>query len=237
MKTKQKTASLEELVESYLKDKESYQGADSYETYVKLKGKNPERAYFEGVSRLTSQRRRSGAGYGQRAESLANLGLSQSGYAKHLENLATRQYQEGVSSLESDFREENDALKSGYLKYLGEYLQKQNKLVADVTDRITRYGYIDPNLAYQYALSSGLSENNAKLASNSGTAAARRSLLKKVLKEISEMGLSADSARAYAKSLGLTDTDADKASEYAEKFLTDYTDVPDSLLGYLGNNS
>ena len=232
---KRTNSSLEDFLEKYLKNKSLYEGADSYESYVRKNAKNPRTVYASALPELYSSRARSRGGYGSSAERLAEAGLFGSGYQEHLERTAEREHNERLDALERDMRESEDTLLGGYTAYLDKYKSSQEKLSKSVSDKIVSTGILSEERAYEYAKEAGLSAERARSVAERASRSAKDKLMRRIMLEIPYMQMDGEGARLYALSLGLDSNYAERAREYAESLREHYDTVGASYLEYLAS--
>lgn len=230
-----KSGSLEDFFRKYMKNPALYDGADTYESYLRKKGENPTADYYGSLSALNRERRRGDSGYGVSGERLASMGLSASGYSQYLGERAKSDYQSRIDSLERATKEKNDSLSGDYLSYLEKYKTAQDTLSRSIGEKIMRSKILGEEHAYRYALDSGLSEKRARSVAESSAKAAREELLRSIIAELPSMNLDGESAWNYAISLGLTKSEAERARLYAESLKKASAGMSGGYLDYLQN--
>ena len=208
--------------------------------------------FSEAVTRALFNSRKSDTGYGSIAESLAEAGLSESGYAKYLSKRAasdtvadvmeaenekllseaTDSYEERV--LEEKLEEERQKTEAERLKKEekekaaaekkeAERLEKEaaakDKSKKTVLSFAEANNVTNPEILYNYALSLGLPENEAReladAASSNVKEKLRLSSIEKVREHIVLQRFTSDQAYAYAIQLGLDEADAKELADFA----------------------
>ena len=208
MKTK-----LKNYVEEYLKNSAAYDGAADFESYKAKNGKDYKSKYTNAVLEADARAKRALADYGNTASNLLDMGLTDSGYARRISSIAEEKREAEISTAEGEYRAKSDALLRGYIGYLEDYREGQEKLIGKVTDGIIKNGILNEEEAVLYGKSRGLSEARAKQAAERGILAQRDKLINQVVTDVTRYGVSADRARIYAASLGLDE----KAIEYVAR--------------------
>ena len=232
---KKASGSLEDFFRGYMKNRALYDGADTYESYLRKKGENPSADYYGALTRLNTQLKRADSGYGVSGEKLAEMGLTGSGYGSYLRELAKNSYQSQRDSLERSSREKNDSLTGGYLSYLEKYKSSQDTLSRSIGEKIIRSKMLDEERAYRYAIDSGLSEARARSVAEISAKEAREELLRSIIADLPSMNLDGESAWSYAISLGLTKSEAERAKLYAESLKKASAGISGGYLDYLQN--
>ena len=116
---------------------------------------------------------------------------------------------------------------SGYARYLTSHEEGQASLRKQMIDRIGKGGSFNTETAYQIALSSGLTDENAKVVASLGVAAAKEKATSRLLEMILEQRLLAYRAMAYAREMGFNEDEVQKFGEYAKQINS--TQIPGKL--------
>ena len=106
-------------------------------------------------------------------------------------------------------KEEAAALKS--------YQKVKDQLIKETQSRLSALGVINYDEAYEYAISSGLDESDAKSVAKNVTEVARNEAMVKITNAIVSKRLSMNQAKEYALALGLSEEDATTLGELAFK--------------------
>lgn len=229
-----KKTTLSDFIKSYLENLEIKHKKESYSDWVKSSGINSERIYKDALRDAETDYKRAGAEYGSLAERLSQNGLSASGYSDYINSSAYAEMQKRKSDALKGYSENEAKNLSGYQSYVSgidkeisketkDYLSLLTSLNKDGSDlymetvsTVEKYGIIDYDTAYGMALKAGLSEEDARSAAELSTALTRRALKTKIIEAAIKDNMDGDEARAYAKSLGLNDEDADEIYEYVD---------------------
>ena len=216
MPKKTKT-SLEDYVKAKIKSLEdsARNGAKSYSDWLRATGESPEEDYKSAIRNI--YRNAHLKTYGQALEENRERGLSISGYEKYLkEKAASVLAKEKDAARLSYVQKTGDAL-AGYRDYVAGLLDKSKKNYESALSAIQKANTLNTEDAYAIAISKGLDEELATEASRIATEANRRKIYDKVTEEIMRKNLTSDEAREYARSLGLSESDANTLSDYAHK--------------------
>lgn len=219
-------------VKTKLRQNRAYSYADwlrNYGTDTATERAAAERAATEGYTRADT-------GYGRRAEALAGAGMSYSGYRDYLQGVAHSDMQRAITAARSAATEGERKNAASYADYIAAYNKNQSKLASDAVKHLTSERTVDPMTAYQYALTLGLSEENAAYAAREGTRAARESIIRYLMEQMNRTKLTKSEAMNYAKSLGLGDEDIkriESGAPYREKRYYDESGKEITYLEYL----
>ncbi len=208
---------LEEFVSEYMANKAKSNTKESYESWLRANGINAEKIYFDTVRDIESDYQRELSGHGSRAEALAGLGLTGSGYSDYLSGKAYSEMQKGKQDARSTYAENKRKNISGYQSYIKDYKEAEDKSIKAVVKAIGNDGIVDYDTAYRYAVSLGLSEESASAAAKTASDYAVKTLRSSVMKRILSQGLGKTQAINYALGLGLSENDANELGEYARE--------------------
>ena len=213
--TLKKAGTIEEFVENYIENKKKAGPNEGYREWVVTNGIDSSKAYRDAVKDISLDYNKAKSEYGTRAERLGSLGLSASGYSDYLGGVAYSEMQRRKQSAKEDYAENEMKNLSGYSKYLKEKSNEKAKLYDNVVSEITASKIIDYDKAYEYALNSGLDEENAASAAKRASDAAHKNLREEVLHTIVVRNFEDSQAREYALAMGLGEYEADELAEYA----------------------
>lgn len=227
---------LEEFVKTYIQNKVKSSSADSYADWLKANGVNAEKIYSDSIRDITADYERAKSEYGNKAESLAKLGLTASGYSDYLSANAYSAMQKRKAGARDKYAENEASNRSGYAKYLNEITEGESKAYKSIVSAITNEGILDYEEAYNYAVGAGLSEENAKLAAKTASDMVRRDVRERVIKTIIAQNFNKKQAKEYALALGLDENDAEELAKYASE-INEYSYFGDDYLEYLKNKA
>ncbi len=202
----------------------------SFEDYERLHPNTKRKEYLSAVEKSYSQEARNKSSYGTTAEGLGSLSLTHSGYAAFLERSKNEAVSKDLSNKYALYKEKDSENLTGYLKYLEDYSNGIKKLKSTVTDNLIKNNVFDAAGAYNYAVSAGLRDEDAKAVSKTAYEAIRRKLISKVMERVHAYELDEYGAKEYALTLGLDEKDATSVKEYAEKIISERIAVGDEIL-------
>lgn len=208
------SVTLEKFLDTYLKNKKLDNEAKSYADWLERNASDPSEDYEQQLRQIETDYQRAQPGYGARAEELGTRGLN-GGYADYLSGKAYATRQQLLDRARRQYRQHTRETRKGYAQYLDEYRTAQQSATRAAADSIRSSGSLDYNTAYQYALSVGLNDENAKAAATEGIGAAKDVLRKKVFALIDAQSLSRPRAIAYALNLGFSEEEANEIGNYA----------------------
>lgn len=160
---------------------------------------------------------RSAPTHGVHAERLFEKGLSSSGYASFLADEAERAFKSAKQKYEQDSASALEKNLSGYARYLTSHEEGQASLRKQMIDRIGSGESFDTETAYQIALSSGLTDENARVAASLGVTAAKEKATSRLLEMILDQRLKENRVMEYARSMGFTEEEVEKFGAYAKQ--------------------
>ncbi len=220
----------------YIKTKLRQNRAASYADWLKSYGTDTARERATAERAAAESYTRADTGYGRRAEALAGAGMSYSGYRDYLQGVAHSDMQRAMTAARSAAAEGERKNAASYADYIASYNKNQSKLASDAVKHLTSERMVDPMTAYQYALTLGLSEENAAYAAKEGTRAARESIIRYLMEQMNKTKLTKSEAMNYARSLGLGDEDIKRieaGAPYREKHYYDESGKEITYLEYL----
>lgn len=232
-----KIASLKSFLDTYIKNQSINNGPNNYTAYIAEQSSKIDNTYAKAMEKLYLNSAKSRAGYGTNAQSLSNMGLSNSGYAKYIDSQVNSQLDAGKSALLSQESEERDALGTSYKDYLRNYSEERGKLTNSITDKLISNKILDYKSAYSYAISAGLSHEEANVASQNAYSALRQGVISSLITDLTNMHLTVDMAETLAKSYGLNSEDVERVRNYALIIEGRGDEVPEDFLKELENIS
>ena len=228
---------LEDFIRDYLKDRSVALGAKGYAKWISERGAAPTVERAEALTKADSAYRTSLSGYGKQAESLAGVGLQNSGYAKYLDTVAKKSRDGATRTAALNAGKSAAREMTAYEEYLdgieNERQKAYEKAVRSIqSDSLAAYGE-----AYERALTFGLDEESAKRAATEASGAVKSTLRQKLLSEIATKRLTSEATRAYALTVGLDEDVADELAEYAHRLneSVDSDGMSETYLNYLKN--
>lgn len=207
---------LEDFLKQYVRNKQLANSAESYETWLSSYGTDTRASTGEKLADIEEDYARAKSTYGAKAERLAALGLSSSGYGDYLDGVAYAERARAKSAALRAASEDEAANRRGYEAYLSEYRKSQNALLEEAYKTIANSETLDEDAAYRRALGMGLDESGAMEAARGGIALAKEKLRRTLYRTILSEGLDRESAAAFAKSYGFSDEESDAFGDYAD---------------------
>lgn len=208
---------LEDFLKQYVRNKQLSNSAESYEKWLSSYGTDTGAVLDERLADINADYERAKSTYGARAERLASLGLSSSGYGDYLDGVAYAERARAKSAAYRAASEGEEANRRGYESYLSAYRKSQNDLLERAYKTIADSETLDADAAYRRALGMGLDEASAREAAEGGIALAKEKIKRALYRTILTEGLGREGATAYAKSYGFSDEEAGAFGDYAEK--------------------
>lgn len=232
-----KATSLEEFLKKYTSGRASENEAMSLDEYTASLGLDPTRDYVGAMTGAMARKRTSDTGYGRTREELHDAGLAGGGYAEYLTQKANDTLVEDMSDALGAKLDAESEIDAGYAKYLKSYKDKQAAKATAVRNRLLSNEVVNPDTSYAIAVNAGLSADDAAAVSAEVYSVMRDRIFTDCLERVASLELDATGARLYAKSMGLTDADADSLASEAAAYLRYYKDYAGSYLEYLESNS
>ena len=223
------TPTLEEFIKTYVENKAKRESPESYADWLMKNGVNAEKILSDRTSIINSDYAKALSGYGAGAESLSRLGLTGSGYSDYIKGRAYSVMQGEKQKAISDYTENIRKNASGYSEYISKITSENNEKIRKTVNDIVKKGFINYDDAYNYAVTVGLSEEDAKAAAKGGSDSAREELKHEVMKAIKNSALTKNEAFNYALGVGLTNEEAAILADYADK-MNQYFDLPDDVI-------
>ena len=237
-----KRASLQSFFDDYIRNQSINNGTADYQAYIAAESRKIDDTYSSAIEKLYSDSARAKAGYGTTAEMLGDMGLTNSGYAKYVDSRINESLKSGISDVLSQKSTAKSSLGSSYEDYVKDYVNDRNKLTVSITDKLISNKILNYDSAYFYAVTAGLSDNEAKIAAENAYNALRQGVISSIITELTNMHLTADMATTLAKSYGLNGADVERVRNYAliiegrkdevsDEFLKELEDMSDKLTG------
>jgi polyhydroxyalkanoate synthesis regulator phasin len=217
---------LEEFIKTYVENKAKRESPESYADWLMKNGVNAEKILSDRTSIINSDYAKALSGYGKNAEALSGLGLTASGYSDYLKGKAYSVMQSQKQKAISDYTESLRKNASEYSDYMTKITSETNEKIRKTVNDIVKKGFINYEDAYNYAVTVGLSEDDAKAAAKGGSDSARTELKREVMKAIKNSALNKNEAYNYALGVGLTKEEAAILASYADN-MNKYFDLSD----------
>ncbi len=206
---KKKRYSLEDYISEKLKSGYRERKSDGYGDFSKA------------VKNALLKASKSDTGYGTNAEALASAGLGQSGYLGYLNELKSRELKSSFDKISGD-----KLAKEAKARFINEAETAKaehntERMKKTLISYAKREEITDYDTLFEYALYTGLSEEDAKSAVNTAIDEAkshiRQNAITKTRNAIVTRRFTKTQAYAFAKELGLSEEDATALSNYAYK--------------------
>jgi hypothetical protein len=173
-------------------------------------------------------------------EALTDSGLSGTGYEDYLKRLGEREYASDLKKAEGISYKLGYENSGGYQKYLSEYSKLQTKISDNFIKSFAEGGDFSEENAYQKAIESGLSRENALYSAVRAVRAAKDRAIEESIAFAKMNALTPYRALEYAKSLGLDEKEAGKVydavstlSDDEKEFFSSLT--PEEYYNYVKN--
>ena len=199
---------------------------EGYAAWVSRYGTDTDGIYREALRAANAAYARALATYGALGETLGRAGLTGSGYGDYLTGVA---YAARASAEDAALKESYATEQKNRQSYAA-YLTEQQDRAKDLLTTLRKEGVTDADLAYTYAKTCGISDENARTISTligkmsaAGTTASLSEIRERVtvLQYVIRAGLTRDAAYAYAISCGIRQDVAKELADAAEKAATD----------------
>lgn len=226
------TPTLEDFVKSYLNNKAITESSAGYAEWLKTNGVPAEKIYADSIRDISSDYRRQRSEFGSVAEGLSSLGLSGSGYSDYINGKAYSDMQKSKLAARESY---GDTVRQNTADYKS-YVESANRKEADgfrtAVKEISDRGILNFDVAYNYALATGLSTDAAKAAASAANELAKSNIKESITRSIINQHLTKRETLGYALALGLSENEATELSKYAE-FINHYLDDSKYSEGYL----
>lgn len=229
-----KSTGIIDFVKDYINNKRITSSHESYESWLRENGIDSQSIYDATVKDAKTDYEKAKAEYGSIAESLAETGLSKSGYSDYVNSKAYSEYQKRKQGALSDYTQNEAHNKSSYASYLDKLSKEKDTLYKNTEKEIIDKNILDFNDAYDYAIGLGIDVDDASKIAKRSTDYTRNQLKTEIGKLVISSKLSKSEARAYALFRGLSEKEADEISDFASEY-SDYFTRPTgtSYLEYL----
>lgn len=228
-----KVKTLEDFLKNYIETKSAENAEMSYSEYRRNEGEEHIGDYHRAIERAMNREKTLLPTYGAVAESLGGVGLSASGYSRHLLDRAQGAYADEISDAEARYEEGEARLRSGYASYLADHRSRATRLREKVSTLLVNNDVADYDTAYSYAISQGLSASDAAAVGATVRSAVRYKLYRQVMDRIISFKLEPEAASAYALSIGLSAEDSKELAGHAEKLMSTEYGTSEEYLKYL----
>ncbi len=188
----------------------------SFSSYLKENGA-PAEQLRSAANKAIRTSRTSSPNYGILAETLAEQGLSQSGYRDYLSNQAEKTKKESIRSAYADYLADKRTAEAGYSEYLAKAADKTASLASDVTRYAERKDTLDQADIAQFARLLGFDAAQAATLAEQAAQSVLKNRRSSVLNAVIKQNMTADEARAYARAFGLSDEDSRYIADYAQR--------------------
>ena len=94
-----KITSLQSFFENYIKNQSINNGMGDYQAYIAEQSAKIDNTYSKALEKLYSESARAGSTYGTTAQSLSDMGLTNSGYARFIDNQAKSLLKTGTNDI------------------------------------------------------------------------------------------------------------------------------------------
>ncbi len=211
------------LLEDFIKQYQATRGVgtQSYADYLRNYGKNAAKLYNDAYTAAHRTHDRSRAGYGIRGEELANLGGA-GGYAAYLDRAARNTLARDTRQA----RETGDRAMTENLTGYSAYLENESDRLRRTVNNMREKGLVVYEDAYAYALTAGISPENADLAAKlidgmeeEKLSPAETNARSALLQQMVDLYLPLDAAYNYAMASGLDSKSARDLAETAAYIL------------------
>ena len=228
-----KLSTLEDFMKQYIANKATSQKADSFDTYKHRTGANHERSFAKTVESLYSSTSKTGSGYGQNYQNLANKGLQNSGYSEYIDAMSDRSFKEGLTTLKAERDLAELKTLGGYSDYLNRYAKEQNAIKESVSSHLISNGVVNLDDAIAYGLAQGLSEEDAIAIGKNVYSVNKQKVFNEILSQVTSLGLDKEGAIMLAKKMGVTSMDAEAFGNEVQEMLKHYSSISQGYLDYL----
>ena len=212
-----KAATLEEFIKNYIENQAPKKEKLSYEAWVSKNGINAADSYKSSIRDADVAYAKGGVGYGRSGEAIHSSGLSNSGYSAYLNTLKDESYKKAREGALTEYINSTKKNVYGYRDYSDAFDADMEKQFTSVYNQLTSGKIANYDRAYDYAISSGLTHENAKVIAENATAKVREDLKAKAIDTALNYTLSKEEARQYALGLGLDYEDANEVALTIER--------------------
>ena len=228
-----KSATLEELVDKYLKGKSPLSSAESYDEYKHKRGMLYGNDYSDAAGAIYAEAKKGLSTYGANSRKIHNKGLQNSGYASYIDKMSENKFAKDLSSLKDLYKKNETEAKLSYASYLDSYRDKQNSLKRSVMSHLVGNDVTDINTAVAYGMSAGLSEEDALEIGKGAYEVTKKKIFDKLIEQTVSLGLDKDGARKLAINMGISEEDANGFAEQIGELLEHYKSLSSDYLDFL----
>ena len=213
---------VEKFFESYLKNIElENRKTVSYGDYILRYGNDPAPVYTNTVRGALVDYERNRAGYGASGEAVGQMGLTASGYAERLDDIATEKRDATLASAEATRIATESENRRGYRDYVEKEAAERARAREDAIADIARLGLSDYERALAYAIGVGLSGEDAAVAAKIGADSVSEETREETLTRVVGYGFAYDTAYRYAIACGYDEETAKKLALAADSVKKD----------------
>lgn len=223
----------EELLKKYISKSNKSSSPLSFDQYKHENNLSYRDSYANAIGALYASSKRSGSDYGANKENIANKGLQNSGYSDYIDALATKKFNDGLTSLSNDLNAKESKSASSYAGYLEQYESKKNSLKNSVMSHLINNDIVDLSTAIAYGMSAGLSEEEATLVGQGAYEVTRQKVLNNILEQTASLGLDKEGAKLLGIKMGLSEDDAMSVAEEVAELLDYYQSISEDYLDFL----
>lgn len=218
---------------AYAKLLEEKNHPTDYETYVRNNADNFNAVAREKVQNTVTGAARQLSGYGSLSESLSQGGLADDGYSKYVKAKIQSGARSRLEEIEAERVDAEREARQDYLSYLDSHNASQQKILRDVTEKLTEKRVTDPLRIYEYAVESGLTADAAEAAYESVYRSVKNEIKSEMIAKVCSQEFTPEMAKAYAKSIGLKERDISEIISIAEKFGKSFERYSEDYIRYL----
>lgn len=187
----------------------------TYAEWLASEGEDARGKYADALDAIERDAAAAMPGYGATAEGLASRGLAASGYADYLGGRAYAERQKLRDAARREYQSGLERNRAGYAEYLSGYASDEHALCERVGNKLLGSGIDDFDTAYNYAVSSGVSEKTAGRLASDAVAKTRAQRKQTVLDRVYRDGIDRTHAIIIALNAGLTKEEAEEIGEFA----------------------
>lgn len=214
-----KISTLEDFVRDYVQNVKIGSSTAGYSDWLKEHGVDAEKIYSSKIASVEGNYLKTSPSYGKVAEKLSGIGLLNSGYYDYLNKKASGDYKKSRDAIETEYIKNRSENINGYADYVEKTLNEselsQKNKIDSVISTLRAMGSINFEVAYDYALSQGLSEAEAENAATHAIERSRKSAKQQVATAIVNKRLTREQAKNYSLAMGLGQKDSEELSEFA----------------------
>lgn len=208
---------LGDFLKNYVRNKAiSQEKVKSYDAFLATEGLDAAGDRADTLAAAVVDYERSLPTYGAAAESLSRSGLTEGGYADYLASVAEAGLRDASLAAEATFqRAENEQL-SSYAAYLEKLESDRASLREKVLRAIENADVMHYSDAYDYAVTAGLGDTDARAVAESAILREKRASMQEILDKVLHNGYDHKTALRYALASGLSPNDAARIASLAD---------------------